>query len=50
MQQKLIRSATILQQLLCSICSTFRAMNPKVAETLFLLHLDTCSNFTTPIN
>jgi hypothetical protein len=37
MQQKLIRSATMLQQLLCSICSTFRAMNPKVAETVFLL-------------
>ena len=37
MQQKLIRSATVLQHLLCSICSTFRVMNPQVAETLFLL-------------
>ena len=37
MHQQLIRSAIVWQYFLCSIGSTFRVMNPQVAETLFLL-------------
>ena len=37
MHRQLIRSATVLQHLLGSICATFRVINPQVAETLFLL-------------